>query len=81
VHYEKCTLLFAHQSASYVQFCAPQCGCVKVDTHAFCVSVGLMLGKCDYVIVSFIVNRVWRRSEYTDAGVAVVLKYRDIENL
>ena len=52
---------------------------MKVDIHAFCVSVGLLLGKCDYGFVSFIVSRIWCRCEYTDIGIAVVLKYRDIE--
>ena len=51
-----------------------------MNTHTHCVSVGSLLGKCDYGFVSFIVNGIWCRREYTDTGIAVVLKYRVIQN-
>ena len=54
---------------------------MKVDSHAFFLSDGLLLGKCDYGFVSFTVNRVWLGSEYTGSEIAVVIKYRGIEKL
>jgi hypothetical protein len=45
-----------------------------IHMHSVC-----LLGKCDYGFVSFIVSRIWCRSEYTDTGIAVYLKYRDTE--